>query len=226
MYKPLPVRSNTANRENLIETARKLFYKQGYQATTLSQISEISNINNGLITYYFGSKSNLASVIYTTFLLDFRNEIARQLFEIKKGYKLELGITMETRCRMAINFKNPNVRRFNVEYSKERDLYANPVDKREHYYQLQKRLINPELSDEDLKLYEVCGLAVAEDIIKAYDSNYLGKDEEHIKNYVVRLILSMLQLPQHYIELLIEESEILENKLHINIDEDFQVSRY
>lgn len=226
MYKPIPIRSNTANREKLISTARKLFYNQGYEATTLSQISEISKINNGLITYYFGSKSNLASIIYTTFLLDFRNEIARQLFEIKKGYKLELGITMETRCRLSINFQNENLLRFNVEYSKERNLYEHPVDKREHYYKLQRRLINPELSDQDLKLYEVCGLAISEDIIKAYASGYLTGDLENIKNYVIRLTLSMLKIPQHYLETLVEESEHLEKKLRILIDDEFQVSRY
>ena len=223
MYKPIPVRSNTANREKLIDTARKLFYKQGYEATTLSQISEISEINNGLITYYFGSKSNLASIIYTSFLLDFRNEIARQLFEIKKSYKLELGITMETRCRIAINFNNKNLRRFDVEYSKERNLFASPTQKREHYYQLQKRLINSQLSDDDLRLYEVCGLGITENIIKAYAADYLTADENHIKNYVIRLLLTMLGLPQYYIELLIEESEELERKLHIHIDEDFQI---
>ena len=43
MGKAIPVRQNTATREKLLETARELFYKQGYSATTLAQISAVSD---------------------------------------------------------------------------------------------------------------------------------------------------------------------------------------
>ena len=43
-------RSKPSSRERLLEAARQLFYEQGYNATTLAQISEKSGVNNGLIT--------------------------------------------------------------------------------------------------------------------------------------------------------------------------------
>lgn len=221
--KEIPKRQNTISREKLIAAAKKLFYEQGYEATTLAQISNESGINNGLITYYFGSKVNLASVINTAYLLEMRNEIARQLYEVKKGYNLELGVAIEQRILMATKFENKNLMRFNLEYTKDKAMFEGHNEKREHYYKLQQRLINPQLSDLDLKLYEVCGASITTNLARAYANHYVDCSTAYLKDYAIREIFHFMCLPDYQTEALVEESSLLEEQISVKIVPYFKV---
>lgn len=223
MDKEIPKRQNTISRDRLIEAAKKLFYEQGYDDTTLAQISRESGVNNGLITYYFGSKSNLASMINTAYLLEMRNEIARQLYEVKKGYNLELGVAIEQRILLASKFENERLMRFNLEYGKDRNYYADKNPKRDHYYQLQQRLINPNISDLDLKLYEVCGISITMSLTRAYAHHYFESDTTYIKDYAIRELFHLMHLPEYQIEALVEESALLENEISVKVVPYFKV---
>lgn len=50
-------------REKLIQTAKKLIYRQGYNQTTLADIAEHSGISVGNIYYYFKTKEQLVQAI-------------------------------------------------------------------------------------------------------------------------------------------------------------------
>ena len=201
-----------------------LFYDQGYTATTLAQISEKSGVNNGLITYYFGTKSKLAGEIYNMCLMDLRNEISKHLFLHTKQYSMALGIAVENRVLLAQKFDNPNFLRFTNEYQKDSVHYMSVNERRERYYDLQKELINPNISDIDLRLYSVCGIAVVRSITEAYEKKYLTCDINYLKIYVIRTLFTMLQLPDADIERLTEESRIWEEQLHFKVGPGFHVS--
>lgn len=226
MEKEVPNRKNTENRQKLIEAAKELFYDQGYDATTLAQISEKSGVNNGLITYYFGSKFNLANEIYTAFMLEMRNVIAQRIYEVKKDYSLELGIGVEQRVMMEVRINNEKLMRFYEEYIKSSgdSQTGEASSKREHYYQLQKRLINPSISDVDLALYEICGLRVVRAITEAYAHGRFDCDAEYVEDYALNLLYGMLQLPPLQINALIEESRSLQRLLGIKVGPKFTVS--
>lgn len=219
---------NTENRQKLIDTAKKLFWENGYVKTTLAQISEISGINNGLITYYFGSKGNLANEISIEYLLNLRNEIARQLYTIEKDYTLAIGVAVETRINLLTQLQNKNLMRFMVESGKDFSVFENNnsnLDKRDHYYQLQKRLINPNISQEDLKLYEVCGIAVSRYLLEAYECGFLKMCSlDYIIDYHLRLIFYMLQIPVYQAEVYIEHSGFLAKKINIKIGPGFKIN--
>ncbi len=214
---------NLTSREKLLEAARELFYEQGYAATTLAQISKNSGVNNGLITYYFGSKSKLASEIYNQFLKSVRDEISLQLFTRRKEFNMELGMAVEQRILLAQKFENPYLLRFCNEYQKERDYFSTPNERRERYYELQRELISPELSDMELKMYEVCGIAIVRSITSAYEKGYLGNNLEFIKDYVVQSLLNMLQLNPYRIGALVKESGHWERELNIKVGHCFSV---
>ena len=124
-------RSKPSSRERLLEAARQLFYEQGYNATTLAQISEKSGVNNGLITYYFGTKNNLAQEIYNLFLMNVRAEISMRLFEKKKEFNMALNIAVENRMLLSQKFENPKLLRFYNEYQRGSDSYSHPNPRRE-----------------------------------------------------------------------------------------------
>ena len=224
MASPKSKSNALSTRSRLLQAASILFYEQGYAATTLAQISEKSGVNNGLITYYFGSKNNLASEIYNLYLMNIRAEISRQLFLERKEFSMELGIAVEQRVSLALKLKNPNLLRFDNEYHKDRVSFTSTNDRRERYYDLQKMLINPDISDIDLKLYSICGIAVVRIIAEAYEKNYLSCDVNYLKDYVIRTLFTMLQLPHQRIEALIAESRKWESRVRIKVGPFFQVS--
>ena len=49
----------TKTRETLIEAARILFWKQGYEATSMAQVLEASKCGSGSLYYFFRSKEEL-----------------------------------------------------------------------------------------------------------------------------------------------------------------------
>lgn len=214
---------NLTTREKLFVAAQELFYEQGYAATTLAQISSKSGVNNGLITYYFGSKSNLASEIYNAFLKAVRDEISLKLFLRRKEFNMELGMAVEQRILLAQKFENPNLLRFCNEYQKERDYYTGRNSKRERYYELQRELINPDLSDIDLKLYEVCGISIVRSVTDAFEKGYLGSDLEYMKDYVIQYLLTMVQLNPFRISSIVNESRYWEKELNIKVGANFSI---
>lgn len=66
-------------KQNIYEVAKILYVQEGYHKITNKKIEEFSGINQGLITYYFKSKSNIASTIikesYQIISAYLRNEI-------------------------------------------------------------------------------------------------------------------------------------------------------
>lgn len=214
---------STSTREKLLETAKHLFYLHGYADTTLAKISAASQVNNGLITYYFGSKNNLASEIYTAFIINVRSELSRQLFLLKSDYTIDLAVAVETRFMQALKIENKNFMRFYMEYAAERSSLHKPNEKREHYYELLRQMINPNLSDADLRLYETCGPGIMRSIAAAFLSGYIPCDQAYMEDYTIRTLFRMLQLPPYQIEALVEESRYYCGRIKLKVGENFNL---
>lgn len=90
---------------NILHTARNLFYTQGYSNTTTRQIAKEANINLGLIKYHFSSKADIAYNIYmeirnaqTDFLKQFDySEI--ELYLMASAAELKLCFTNINFCK-------------------------------------------------------------------------------------------------------------------------------
>jgi TetR/AcrR family transcriptional regulator, upper aerobic nicotinate degradation pathway regulator len=52
----------------ILLAAKKLFARQGYDATTVRQICEEAGVNVALISYYFGGKENVFNALFEIFL--------------------------------------------------------------------------------------------------------------------------------------------------------------
>lgn len=52
-------RSRPETRERLVQVARELFWRQGYDATGVAQILKEAGVNSGSLYHYFGSKEEL-----------------------------------------------------------------------------------------------------------------------------------------------------------------------
>ena len=52
-----------ATRDRIVDSARQLFWEQGYAATSLAQISEASGANTGSIYYFFKTKEAILEAV-------------------------------------------------------------------------------------------------------------------------------------------------------------------
>lgn len=58
----------TENRNRILETSKLLFKEKGYEATTMSDIIEISGLSNGTIYNMYPSKKDILLDIYKTYV--------------------------------------------------------------------------------------------------------------------------------------------------------------
>lgn len=219
-------------KDKMLQVSKELFYEQGFLNTTVAQITRESEINNGLFTYHFGTKINLANTIRTEYRLKLRNAISKRMFEEYKEYNLALGMAVEQRMNVKLNQQYPKLLRFNIETFSEN---SSPIDmsftdypddkgkrvvnvKRDHYYQLQKRLINPNISDLDLKFYEITGIAISYSIMYAYHEKQIVCSEDYLGNKIIKTLFYLLGVDDkdyvnHILSRSAEIADILDFKL-------------
>ena len=73
-------------KQKIILTARRLFYKNGLENTTYSQISKLASVNLGTIVYHFGTLEDLGRAIYDEILME-RSDLTKQQFRKYKLYE-------------------------------------------------------------------------------------------------------------------------------------------
>ena len=88
-------------RGTILHTARRLFYEQGYEATTTRQIAEASGANLGLIKYYFESKAEMAKRIYLDIRDSFTDGLAARGYEGEALYLLSSAVELKLCCTCA-----------------------------------------------------------------------------------------------------------------------------
>ena len=211
-----------ATKQKIIDAAKFLFYEQGYTKTTVAQITKKAQVNNGLFTYYFGTKTAIAGQISTEFRLNIRNLISKKIYALHINYDFAVGLAVEYRVNMRIRANNKNILRFDNEQRGEilhRDSHL-----RSHFYQLQKRLINPNISDIDLKLYELLGIEIVRSMYSAYESGHLDCDIEYLTDYYIALLFHLLQVDKTEADLILEESRELANQIEITVGPNFTLS--
>lgn len=99
-----------ATRNRIYNVAKRLFYEQGFRATSYAQISEAAEVNRGLIPYYFKGKANIAIAVYHDLIAEIDRAMADYWGE--DGYSLpERGVIFEV-LQFKLLTENPNVLRF------------------------------------------------------------------------------------------------------------------
>ncbi|MBL5768446.1 TetR family transcriptional regulator [Heyndrickxia sporothermodurans] len=88
---------NKVVRDQILQAAKQLFAKKGYEGTTVRQICNEANVSLALVSYHFGGKEN---VFFEMF------EPIRQLFaNMKYDLSDPLG-ALTTFCRQFVIFRN------------------------------------------------------------------------------------------------------------------------
>lgn len=111
--KDLPIKNDILN------TAKKLFYEKGYIRTTFADIAAELNITKGLISYYYESKANLAGEVYHNFISDNQDRISMKFYiELRENFRYEPRVitVVSNLATYTMLRNNENAKRFYVEY--------------------------------------------------------------------------------------------------------------
>lgn len=66
-------------KERILESARELFIKNGYNGTSIRDIANVSDTNVAMVNYYFRSKYNLFQIIFEEYLEMITNRVFKIL---------------------------------------------------------------------------------------------------------------------------------------------------
>ncbi|MFC0212301.1 TetR/AcrR family transcriptional regulator [Paenibacillus chartarius] len=81
----------------ILQTAKRLFAKQGFDATSVRQICEEASVNVALISYYFGGKENVLKAMLQEFmpisrLPEFEDELQDPVIGIRRIIREVVGM--------------------------------------------------------------------------------------------------------------------------------------
>lgn len=107
--------SNHSNTEkNIINAARKVFYRKGFKEATMRDIAAEAKTNLAMVNYYFRSKENLFCIIFDdtwAILMDkMKNNVENEKMNVAEKIALRIGEQVR---------KNNIVKTFNQQVEKE-----------------------------------------------------------------------------------------------------------
>ncbi len=82
-------------KKGIVNTSRKLFYVKGYQNVTIREIAEQSDVNLGLINYYFKGKADIGMTVYKDIREAFNKMIAEYIPGRDGVYYFLIGSAVE-----------------------------------------------------------------------------------------------------------------------------------
>lgn len=100
-------------RVRIVDVCKQLFCEKGYKQTTYAEICRIANVHPGTITYHFGNKKNLATLLYKETLADLHHSAAA-LWPLEDELQHKL---LANGMHYKLIFDDWTYRRFSMEYS-------------------------------------------------------------------------------------------------------------
>lgn len=107
-------------KERILQSAKELFYKQGYEATTIQQIADHSGATLGSMTYHFATKATFVDRIFDDYFDNINEAIHQYQFEPWNAFENHFRLTMVYYNNL---LTDPNVRYFYYEIHKNSALF-------------------------------------------------------------------------------------------------------
>ncbi|OXS26839.1 MAG: hypothetical protein BI182_03800 [Acetobacterium sp. MES1] len=214
-------------KENILQTATKLFYEQGYTATYLDQIADICKITKPLITYYFKSKSNLAREVTEKFLIEHKNNVALKLYLEyfpERETDLQVSTAVEIRLYDRLHLCDPNVMRFVKEHADEKhdDTFSRSAV---HLYKIHDRHYGLKLKrcPDEISMIARSAMASSLAVKLAYANGEFNCSLEECLDYLTSLHFVLMHIEENRIDEIIAESKHILQLIPFEIKPYFRV---
>ncbi|WP_243135816.1 TetR/AcrR family transcriptional regulator [Acetobacterium tundrae] len=214
-------------KDNILETAIRLFYEQGYKNTYLEQIAELCEITKPLISYHFKSKSKLGRAVSDACLFAYKNKIAMKLYtDYFKGRKTDLQVSaaVEIRLYNQLFLSDANAMRFIKELADDKyeDLFSQEGNR---LYQMHDRRYHLKINHDSDEISMLANAARAStfSILWAYDRGDFKCSEEDCLDYITRLNFVLMHVDKNRIDAILAESKQVLEEVHFEYKPYFQI---
>ena len=79
-------KNDTANRKQILQTARELYYERGMDEVSFDEIASGCGVTKSLIRYHFGSKAQLANELFGLYSKDQLNVFFKKAYTLGEKY--------------------------------------------------------------------------------------------------------------------------------------------
>jgi AcrR family transcriptional regulator len=202
-------------REIILQTAKKLFAKEGYDNTSVRQIVQSANTSMGNLYFHFPNKQSILKVICKEYVNILRNQIER-IHNL--SFRPEVGFALDFRIGYITTLEHP----------KTSQVFSAAQNISEiHEYSLEnKRLRLKTFFGEEISAAEIYYLAIAIQGIAdgIFDQKREGKLDERssvLSNTIIDYSLRLIGYSKPEISKTIEEVDEYIKKHRITIDKYF-----
>ena len=108
-------------KERILQSAKELFYEQGYDATTIQQIADHSGTTLGSMTYHFATKATFISRLFDDYFTNLDVAIRQKQYEPWNAFESHFRLTMIYYHNL---LSDPHTRNFYYEVFKNDTLFS------------------------------------------------------------------------------------------------------
>lgn len=203
-------------RQQIYNTARHLFYKNGYIDTSYMNIRNELNINKSLIPYHFNTKFELGWSIYN----DIQNEMRIILESYVTNSKIILALSCEYFFERLIS-SNTNYARFCYELFSQPEASEYLIQNQYDYLEIFKDEIIKPIDEQHFKITALLTSGIDLQIVRGIHLNIIGSDNTDAFRMSIRFLLLELGYSINQIEAFFDTISNME--LNLYMIDDFTI---
>ncbi|WP_165052044.1 MULTISPECIES: TetR/AcrR family transcriptional regulator [unclassified Adlercreutzia] len=198
----------------IIDTCKVLFYQKGYANTTYEDICEKADIPPGTITYHFGGKRDIATVIDAEYERENKTYIEKMCGD---RYNLTQMMVIENFHMWKRIFEVTEIRRFLIDLSSEHVPDISTFETITYFYRCVMKDRNiTDISDKELALIVGAQVGMSDGILHAIDGARFEYTYEEAARFGIRFFMRQLGMHDDVIEELIADGKQLFDQLPID----------
>lgn len=209
------------DREYIIKKARPLFYEYGIKDVSLKQIAEECDTTVSLITYYFGSKADIAQAVYMQFFYELEKLIENKYYENKISYDFRSSGIMYVMSTIHLYEYDPKARRFFLEYCNMGMDYVFFDGYDDIYKNLDKKVFFTKNTTDKLILIAASAHSASMGLMYAYFSGKIDCTYNQFVDYALRKRCTILSMSDKETKQLIRVTKKLYAMFNYKIKPDF-----
>lgn len=209
-------------KEKIYESAKALFYENGYTNTTCLKISKESGANVGLINYYFGSKGGLGIEVYNEFMSAIKLQVKEKLAKAQIDTSLLMQTAIEWRVLNRMMRVNKNYSRFTYDLLAENVMYKEKSVVTDFWRKLAESC-DLSYNEFEIAFITFANMGASQGSNLAYDAGLIDCSSLEYVNASIQLYLSTMGLEQNIITQIINDSYEIEKKISVVMEKNFKI---
>ena len=211
------IKSGTNKREIILQTAKKLFAKNGYENTSVRQIVLKAKTSMGNLYFHFPNKQSILKVICKEYVNILRNQIKR-VHDL--SFRPEIGFALDLRIGYITTLEHPNTSQV---------FSAAQTIPEIHEYSLEnkrlrlKTFFDDMIAPDEINYLAIAIQGIADGIFDQKRAGNLNEKSSVLSNTVIDFSLRLIGYSTSEIAKTIAEVDEYIRKHHITIDKYFDL---